>query len=118
MICGRKQEMSSTTIPVTRMTIVVRSQPFHSLRMMPHTLLKTTFSAMRIQNESVVSTGEEALAQRESEELAVPQCAGKKAAEEVAPYLSLAVVAPSVVVLVLPQTVDRGWRALPHPAVA
>ena len=51
--------MSSTTIPVTRMAIVVRSQPFHSLRMMPHTLLKTTFSAMRMQNESVVSTGEE-----------------------------------------------------------
>ena len=50
---------------------------------------------------------EEALAQGKPEELTVPQCAGEEAEEEVVgPYPALAIVAPGVVVLVLPQTVN------------
>ena len=34
--------------------MVLREQPFHSLRMMPHTLENTTLSAIRIQNDNVM----------------------------------------------------------------
>ena len=57
---GRKQEMTSTTIPMVSTIIVFCEQPFHSLRIMPQTLEKTTLSAIRIQNASVSSVGDSA----------------------------------------------------------
>ena len=38
--------------------MVFCEHPFHSLSMMPHTLLNTTLRAMRMQNESVISVGD------------------------------------------------------------
>ena len=38
--------------------MVVEEQPFHSLRMMPHTLENTTLSAIRMQKERVISVGD------------------------------------------------------------
>ena len=45
-------------MPATRVAIVLPEQPFHSLRMMPHTLENTTLSAIRMQNERVMSVGD------------------------------------------------------------
>ena len=41
-----------------RTPIVRCEQPFHSFRMIPHTLENVTFNAMRIQNERVISVGD------------------------------------------------------------
>ena len=57
--CGRKQETMSTIIPTISTEMVLREHPFHSWRIMPHTLEKVTLSAMRMQNDKVMSVGEE-----------------------------------------------------------
>ena len=46
-------------MPSNSTPIVALEQPFHSLRMMPHTLEKTTLRAIKMQKASVVSTGED-----------------------------------------------------------
>ena len=45
-------------MPTTSTAIVRRPQPFHSFSSMPQTLEKTTSSAISMQNENVISTGE------------------------------------------------------------
>ena len=50
---GRNELRISTAIPVINTMMVLREQPFHSLRMMPHTLENVTFRAIRIQNARV-----------------------------------------------------------------
>ena len=50
---GRNELRISTAIPDTNTTIVLREQPFHSLRIMPHTFENVTFKAIRMQKESV-----------------------------------------------------------------
>ena len=44
-------------MPMMRTEMVFDEQPFHSLRMMPHTFENTTLRAMSIQNERVMSVG-------------------------------------------------------------
>jgi len=51
--------MMRIMMPVISTKIVFGEQPFHSLRMIPHTLLNTTLRAMSMQNENVVRTGDE-----------------------------------------------------------
>ena len=51
--------MTSTTMPNSNTPMVALEQPFHSLRMMPHTLENTTLRAIRMQKARVVSTGED-----------------------------------------------------------
>lgn len=58
MSCGKKQETMSTKIPTSSTPMVLPEQPFHSFRMMPHTLENTTLRAIRMQKERVVSTGD------------------------------------------------------------
>ena len=53
-----KVETISTMIPSTSTTMVLREQPFHSLRMIPHTLENTTLSAISMQKANVISAGE------------------------------------------------------------
>lgn len=48
----------STAIPITSTVIVLEEHPFHSLRIIPHTLENTTFNAISMQNESVISVGD------------------------------------------------------------
>ena len=50
--------MMSTTMPRMSTAMVLGEQPFHSFRMMPHTLENTTLSAMRMQKESVMRVGD------------------------------------------------------------
>ena len=45
-------------IPTISTVMVFAEQPFHSLRMMPHTLEKVTFSAIRMQKARVISVGD------------------------------------------------------------
>lgn len=56
--CGKKQETMSTNIPTSSTPMVLPEQPFHSFRMMPHTLENTTLRAIRMQKERVVRTGD------------------------------------------------------------
>ena len=46
-------------MPSMSTVIVVREHPFHSLRIMPHTLEKTTLSAMSMHHEKARSVGDE-----------------------------------------------------------
>ena len=48
-----------TTRPITNTLMVFELQPFHSLRIIPQTLLNTTLRAIKIQNDNVVRASEE-----------------------------------------------------------
>ena len=52
------QDSNLLMLIVSGAMIVCLLQPFHSLRMIPHTLEMTTLSAIRMQNESVSSVGD------------------------------------------------------------
>lgn len=56
--CGKNEDIISTTIPMTSTAMVLGEQPFHSLSIMPHTFENTTFSAISMQNESVIRVGD------------------------------------------------------------
>jgi hypothetical protein len=67
--------MISTTMPMTSTVMVLCVHPFHSFKIIPHTLLNVTLRAIRIHQEKVISAGdrsEEPFSKAESEELAVP----------------------------------------------
>ena len=51
-------EIIKTMMPTINTVMVFLEQPFHSFRMMPHTLENTTFSAIRIQNDRVMRVGD------------------------------------------------------------
>ena len=46
--------------PSKSTAMVLGEQPFHSFRMIPHTLEKVTLSAIRMQKEKVMRSGESA----------------------------------------------------------
>ena len=50
---GKKEDTISTIKPTNKVMMVFCEQPFHSLRMMPHTFEKVTFSDMRMHHEKV-----------------------------------------------------------------
>ena len=56
---GKKAAKTKTIRPITNTLMVFELQPFHSFRIIPHTLLNTTLSAIRIQNDNVVRASEE-----------------------------------------------------------
>ena len=58
MSSGRKLDIARMTIPQTSTATVFLEQPFHSLRIIPQTLLNTTFRAIRIHHENVRSVAE------------------------------------------------------------
>lgn len=58
MTCGRNDDTISITRPAISTAIVLREQPFHSLRIIPHTLLNVTLSAISMHHENVSSTAE------------------------------------------------------------
>lgn len=47
-------------MPQTKTTIVCRLTPFHSFNIMPHTLLKITFSYIKMLHEKASITGDSA----------------------------------------------------------
>ena len=54
---GRKEDTMSTASPMTRMVMVLREHPFHSLRIMPQTLEKVTLRAWSMHQLKASSTG-------------------------------------------------------------
>lgn len=56
---GKKEDTINTTSPMSKVMMVFCEQPFHSLRMMPHTFEKVTLSDIRIHHEKVSKAGEE-----------------------------------------------------------
>ena len=58
MICGRKLERIKIMMPAINTLMVFCEQPFHSFSIMPQTLENTTLSAIRMQNDSVMSVGD------------------------------------------------------------
>ena len=58
--CGKNEETINTKRPTTKTVMVLDEQPFHSFKMIPHTLEKVTFSDIKIHHEKVSNTGDEA----------------------------------------------------------
>ena len=58
--CGRNDDTMSTSKPTNNTKMVLEEHPFHSFKMIPHTLEKVTLSDMRMHHEKVSNTGEEA----------------------------------------------------------
>lgn len=56
MRLGIKSEAIKMIIPKTRTVTVLEPAPFHSFRRMPQTLLKVTFSDIRILQEKAIIT--------------------------------------------------------------
>ena len=56
--CGRNDDTISISRPTTSTVMVLLEQPFHSLRIMPHTLLNVTLRAINMHQENVSSTAE------------------------------------------------------------
>ena len=50
--------MINTTKPTINTTMVLGEHPFHSFKMMPHTLENTTLSAIKMQKANVSNTGD------------------------------------------------------------
>ena len=57
---GKKEDTISTSNPTTNMVMVLEEHPFHSFKMIPHTLEKVTFNDIKIHQEKVSNTGDEA----------------------------------------------------------
>ena len=56
---GKKEDTISTSNPTTNTVMVLEEQPFHSFKIIPHTLEKVTFSDIKIHQEKVSNAGEE-----------------------------------------------------------
>ena len=84
-------------MPTINTEMVFFEQPFHSFRMMPHTFENTTLSAIRMQNDRVMRVGDS---------VRNPLPSQDTLENVIAPNLLVLVIAPSMILGVLIETVD------------